>query len=333
MLPGGVFAGVVAQKSATPRLVDRDPALDPVTQTARDDCCVVDKRIDGGGVVPTTLVLERLRQIPVVERRPRLNTRLQQRIDQTVVPIQAGPIHRSDAERQDARPGDREAIRIEPQPAHELDILAPAVVVIAGHVSGFVVVDLAGCVAEVVPDGGTAPVLVNATLDLIRRRRRSPGKVGGGHLAAQRCDDVEASDGPREQEAASTAESRVGSAATPVQVAPLVDPGASATDRRPRRPTRTGVGGQLSATGRAMERRADRRSSPAPGPQAPARPARARPAAHPEAIVSLATKTAVGGSAISSSVCIACRPPSWVKSPSMISSGRMARLASTSASL
>ena len=95
---GRVFAGVMSQKGAAPRLVHRDPALDPVTQAGgRPPRCSRQMRRRWPDCPSRPGVLERLRQIPVVQRCPRLDASFQQRVDQPVVPIQPGALTRRSA--------------------------------------------------------------------------------------------------------------------------------------------------------------------------------------------------------------------------------------------
>src|SRR5207237_991468 len=74
----------------------------------------------------------------------------------------------------DPRPADREAIRAEAELAHELDVLPPAVIVVAGDVAGLAGGDRAGAPAELIPDGRSLPVLVVRALELVCR--------GGGRV-------------------------------------------------------------------------------------------------------------------------------------------------------
>src|SRR3954470_5277094 len=85
-----------------------------------------------------------------------------------------------------ARPGDREAIALEPQRGHQVEVLGPAVVVVAGHVAGVAVLDGAGDRAEAVPDRLAAPVLARRALDLVRRRRRAEAEVRPERAVADR---------------------------------------------------------------------------------------------------------------------------------------------------
>lgn len=71
---------------------------------------VVDEALAGLAVVPATGILQRLRQVPVVERWHGLDAALQQRIDQPRVMVEAGGIRRAAPIGLDPRPRDREAV-------------------------------------------------------------------------------------------------------------------------------------------------------------------------------------------------------------------------------
>src|SRR5207302_4014976 len=95
----------------------------------------------------------------------------EQFVDETVVEVQAASIDGRAAVRQNARPRDREAIRIEAQGGHERDVLAIAAVVVARDVPAAPVLDHARAAAELIPDRGLLAVSVVRSLDLIRARR------------------------------------------------------------------------------------------------------------------------------------------------------------------
>ena len=71
---------------------------------------------------PAAGVLERLRQIPVVERDEGLDAGLEQPVDEPVVEVEAGGVDLPAPGREDARPGDREAVGAEAEPLHQLDV-------------------------------------------------------------------------------------------------------------------------------------------------------------------------------------------------------------------
>src|SRR5439155_21469600 len=113
-------------------------------------------------------VLQRLRQVPVVEGGVGADAGVEQAVDEPVVEVQAGGVNRAGTVGQDARPGDGEPVRVDAEAPHHRDVLRPAVVVVAGHVAGVAVVDGAGYAAERVPDGRSPAVLGHRALDLVR---------------------------------------------------------------------------------------------------------------------------------------------------------------------
>ncbi len=67
----------------------------------------------------------------------------EQFVDEAVVKVQALRVRRAGAPRKHARPCDREAIRLDPQRLHELNILFVPMVVVIRDVARGVVDDLA----------------------------------------------------------------------------------------------------------------------------------------------------------------------------------------------
>ena len=90
-----------------------------------------------------------------------------------------------------ARPRDREAVGLEAEGRHQVEVLAPAVVVVAGDVAGVAVGDGAGHAAERVPDRLAAPILVHGPLDLVGGGGGAEAESGreAGHEAGKPTGD------------------------------------------------------------------------------------------------------------------------------------------------
>src|SRR5204863_3912968 len=85
---GAPGAGAVAEPRVHPRLVVRRPVLDAIAEPADDSLHVLAERVDRRANVPAPLVLERLREIPVEERRERLDAVREQLVDEAVVEVE-----------------------------------------------------------------------------------------------------------------------------------------------------------------------------------------------------------------------------------------------------
>ena len=89
LLAGRVLAGRISERRDDARLVDGDPVLHPVGETFAHDRRIVGEAVDGRAVEPAAVVLERLRQVPVVEGHHRLRPGLEHLVDEAVVEVQA----------------------------------------------------------------------------------------------------------------------------------------------------------------------------------------------------------------------------------------------------
>ena len=89
---GSVLARAVPEPCDHPRLVLGDPARDPVAEPLGDDLDVLGERLDRLPDRPAAAVLERLRQVPVVQGRERLDAVLEQLVDEPVVEVEAGGV-------------------------------------------------------------------------------------------------------------------------------------------------------------------------------------------------------------------------------------------------
>src|SRR5215208_1160314 len=115
----------VPERGGDPRLVDREPRPDPIAERVEADRAELAEAVGRFAGEPAPLVLECLRQVPVIERRARLNATLEQCVDQPVVERHSSRIRPAAAARLDARPGDGKAIRPQTEPRDDLDVLSP----------------------------------------------------------------------------------------------------------------------------------------------------------------------------------------------------------------
>ncbi len=113
------------------------------------------------------------------ERRERLDSLFEERVDEPVVEVEARVVDAATSVREHARPGDREPERVEAELAHELHVVAVAVVEVACDLAGVAAADLAGRRGEAIPDALASAVSIGRSLDLVRRSCRAPDEVGG----------------------------------------------------------------------------------------------------------------------------------------------------------
>ena len=149
----------------------------PRAEAACDLDGVVDERMYRVAAGPAALLLQRLRQVPVVQREVRGDAAATQALDQALVEGEARLVPCAAAERLHARPGNREAVGRDPQRCDQVEVGFEMVVVVAAHVAVAAVADRAGAAAEHVPDRVGTPVLVRGSLDLVRTGRNTPYEV------------------------------------------------------------------------------------------------------------------------------------------------------------
>ena len=167
----------VAHERHDVRLVHGAPVRDAVAQPLRHERGVLAEAQGGVPLEPPPGILERLREVPVEERRHRLDAGLEQAVDEPVVEREARLVDGAAARRLHAGPGHREAVAVGAQALHEGDVLRPAVVVVAGHGPVGAVEDATGLSREGVPDAGATAVLVDGALDLVGGGARAEDEV------------------------------------------------------------------------------------------------------------------------------------------------------------
>src|SRR3954463_10404724 len=103
--------------------VDGEEMLHAVAQARRDIGGVIReglRRIARGPAAEA--VLQRLRQVPMIQRRKRRDAVRERLVDKAVVEIEPFGIWRAGAFREDARPCNRESIGLYAERLHQLDI-------------------------------------------------------------------------------------------------------------------------------------------------------------------------------------------------------------------
>ena len=178
---GSVDAGGVTEVGVAPRFVERRPHRDPVAELVRPSARRSRR---------TSSAVSRLRnppscfecrwEIPVEQGRTRHDVVLRaagrRGASTTRCPSAFGV---AATVGHDPRPGDREAVRLQPELGHHRHVGVDPVVVVAGDVAGVAVGDLAGRVREVVPHRRATAALVDGTLDLVAGGRGSPQEPVG----------------------------------------------------------------------------------------------------------------------------------------------------------
>src|SRR5665647_2754870 len=170
---GRVDTRGVAEEGRAPRLVERGPHVDPIAQGLVHRDGVLGEQVGRVPVGPAALVLEPLRQVPVVESQPGPDPVAQQLVDQARVVVDAGGVDGA-AVGTDARTGRREPVGGQVKVGHECDVSGIAVVLVARHLAIVPVEDGAGNLREGIPDRVASTVLVGRALDLVRRGGSPP---------------------------------------------------------------------------------------------------------------------------------------------------------------
>src|SRR6516162_11427858 len=76
-------------------LVEDRPMLDAVAESVSHDARVIRERCGGIAVEPAALLLQRLRQVPMVEAEPRRDAVRDEPIDQALVKVEPALLHRA----------------------------------------------------------------------------------------------------------------------------------------------------------------------------------------------------------------------------------------------
>ncbi len=173
--PRRMDAIVVAQLHEGVELVRREDVLHAVRQPLGHVARVGRERFRGLARLPAAdAVLQRLRQVPVIQRREGLDAVRQQLVHEPVVEIEALRVGLPAPLREHPRPRDREPVGLDAQRLHQLHVALVAVIVVRRDVAVRVAGHLARRVREGVPDRRRAAVFSHGPFDLVRRRGGAP---------------------------------------------------------------------------------------------------------------------------------------------------------------
>src|SRR6187551_1882760 len=106
----GMDSGTVAEKRRAERLVQGGDGANAITQCPPDHLGVLDEPVDGLTAEPPAVVLEQLRQVPVIEREQRRDAALEQAVHESLVEVEPDLVDLPDRVGEYARPRRREAV-------------------------------------------------------------------------------------------------------------------------------------------------------------------------------------------------------------------------------
>jgi hypothetical protein len=173
------FETSIARIGERAELVDGEDVLHAVGELVGDISGVLSEGFGRVARLPATLVLQRLRQVPMVQRGERLDAGSLQLIDETVVEIDALRIGLAGSLRKNAGPGDGEPVGFRADVLHQRDVFLVTVIVVVGDIAGVAVSDVAGRVRVSVPDRLALAVLVPRAFDLVSRGGGAPIETVG----------------------------------------------------------------------------------------------------------------------------------------------------------
>ena len=175
--PGRMLAQQMAKDGVNRRLIERDIALQPVAQTVDHGVGIVGKPQGRITVLPATLVLQGLGQVPVEKRGIGRDALGQHGIDHSGIVVESGRIDRAAAGRQNPRPGHRKPVGPEACASDQVNVVGIPAIAVGGHGRVGAVHDDAGLLLENIPDAGPAPVGRLSAFRLKGRGGHTPDEV------------------------------------------------------------------------------------------------------------------------------------------------------------
>ena len=199
---GCIPAHAVAEQRAHIGFVESGKMPNPVAIAARHQGGIVGEPKSDIAVLPSAKIIQRLRQVPMIQAQPGLYAVAEQLVDQAIIEVEAQAVGLAAPLRQHARPGHGKPVDLRAKALHQRHVFPVAMVVVARHIAGIAIGNTARLSAEQVPDAGAAPVLCGGPLDLIGRGGDAPlercrQRQGGRHGAARHSFTISSSQIPR----------------------------------------------------------------------------------------------------------------------------------------
>ena len=172
----GVLSGAVAHFYDAGRLVEGEPLMYPAFEVLCHLCGIACKRACRFLTAPAALFFQRLGQVPVIQSYIRLDPGFQQSIHKGIVIGKAFLVPVCAAVGGNAGPCHGKAVGFQVHGLQQCKVLFPAVVAVAGNVTGLAPVGAARCVGKNIPDAQSLTALCGTAFDLIGRCCSTPDK-------------------------------------------------------------------------------------------------------------------------------------------------------------
>mmetsp|Transcript_149053 Transcript_149053/g.271273 ORF Transcript_149053/g.271273 Transcript_149053/m.271273 type:complete len:203 (+) Transcript_149053:476-1084(+) len=150
-----MLAVCIAKHGGAPRFVQRHPILHFAAKACEEQPCILAK---GGhdslfwANPAFEISLQCGRQVPVVDGHPRLDAMLKTAVDHIHVKFDSLLIDRSFSIWYDSRPRDRQAVCLDTQISHELNVITETMIMIAGDVGVLAISNSSWLPDIIIPD-------------------------------------------------------------------------------------------------------------------------------------------------------------------------------------
>ena len=160
------------------RLIDGEEILDTVGEAFRYDPRIICEPLRHIRVHPAAPLVEFHRQFPVEEGEIRFDVICDQLINERIVERNAFLVDRADAFRDNTGPVNREAIRLDSQFLHKLDVFFVPVIMVTGDVASLVLEYLAIFFFYIfIPQMSALAALILSAFNLITAGGSAPDKI------------------------------------------------------------------------------------------------------------------------------------------------------------
>src|SRR5205085_1788942 len=175
---GGVDTPAITEVHEPADFVDGEERLDAIAQAFGDIAGVIRERFGRLARLPSAdTVLQRLRQVPMIEGRKRLNPVREEFVQEAIVEVEAFGVRRAGPVGKYPRPCDRKSIGFDAEPLDQANVFLVAMIVIVGAVAVAVIPDLPQRMAKSVPYRLAPAVFLDRAFDLIGGCGGAPDKA------------------------------------------------------------------------------------------------------------------------------------------------------------
>ena len=172
-----MFTGHITKTDRTLRLIEGKEMADAVRKMGSHELRILIKPFRRLRIQPAASLMKRIGKIPVIQRHIRLNAVFNEAVYKMIIIGETFLIDLSGSFRQDPGPVYRKTVRLQSHLFHDRHIFFVTVVLITGHITCMMLIDMTVLFTEYIPDVQSFSIFISGTFHLIGSGCGSPYEI------------------------------------------------------------------------------------------------------------------------------------------------------------